>query len=314
MNGRQKGITAGFASAVLLGLTPIFGKQALLLGFSPLSVVAIRSGIATLLLFLMLLIFRRQFFYIYNLGLIGCLLAGFVNGAGSILYYTALSRVDATVGQLLYSFYPIFVAFWLFIDRQPLSRMTLVRLLIAFPGSYLLLSSGSHPVDLIGAAMMMGAAILYALHLIINQRVLFEVPAPTVTFYTMLAMFTTVGLAYAIFDRTLPAAHVSWMPLVGLGVVTFISRLTLFMGVKHLGGMQTALLGLGELLVTVILAVWLLHERLMPLQWLGAGMLALNLLLVGADQPPAQKRHQSGLLGWLTPTRVTPTDLSSPST
>ena len=312
MNGRQKGISAGFASAFMLGLTPIFGKQALILGFSPLSVVAIRSGIAVLLLLAMLLIFQRQFFYIYNLGLVGCLLAGFVNGTGSILFYTGLSRIDATIGQLLYSFYPIFVAFWLFVDRQPLNRMTLVRLLIAFPGTYLLLSTGSKPIDLLGAVMMIGAAILYALHIIINQRVLYEVPAPTVTFYTMLAMFTTVAIAYVAFDRTLPVGNISWFPLIALGVVTFLARLTLFLGVKHLGGMQTALLGLGELLVTVVFAVWLLGERLQPLQWVGAAMLALNLVLVGIDQPPAAKRHRSGFLGWLTPARVSPTDISTP--
>ena len=42
--------------------------------------------------------------------------------------------------------------------------------------------------------------------------------------------------------------------MLGLTLVTFFSRLTLFLGVKHLGGMQTALLGLGELLVTLICA------------------------------------------------------------
>ena len=43
-----------------------------------------------------------------------------------------------------------------------------------------------------------------------------------------------------------------------MALITFFSRLTLFMGIKHLGGLQTALLGLAELFVTVILAqVWL---------------------------------------------------------
>ncbi len=53
-----------------------------------------------------------------------------------------------------------------------------------------------------------------------------------------------------------------WWPVLGLTLVTFLSRLTLFMGVKHLGGMQTALLGLGELLVTLVFAHWMLGESL----------------------------------------------------
>ena len=49
---------------------------------------------------------------------------------------------------------------------------------------------------MVGAAMMFGAAFLYALHLLINQRVLYEVPAPTVTFYTLLGMSITVLIAF----------------------------------------------------------------------------------------------------------------------
>jgi drug/metabolite transporter (DMT)-like permease len=136
MNERKKGIVASLSSALLLGLTPIFGKQSMLLGFSPLAVVAIRSTIAALLLLLFLFLFRKSFFYIYPLGLAGCLIAGFVNGVGSIFYYTALSRLDTSIGQLLYSFYPLFVALWLIADRQSVSRITVLRLLIIIPGVF----------------------------------------------------------------------------------------------------------------------------------------------------------------------------------
>ena len=203
--GRAKGIQAALASAIFLGLAPIFGKQAILVGFSPLAVVALRTGIAVFLLLCLMAIFQRPFFYIYPVGLVGCLLAGFINGLGSILYYTGLSRVDASVGQLIYSFYPLFFVLWLLVDRQPIHRVTIYRLLLAIPGVILLVSTGSRPVDLIGALMMVGSAILYALHLLINQRILYEVPAPTVTLYTLLSMSATVLVAFLVFDRNFPA-------------------------------------------------------------------------------------------------------------
>jgi uncharacterized membrane protein len=106
MNQRTKGILAALGSAFFLGLTPIFGKQSMLLGFTPLAVVAIRTTMAAFLFFVFLLVFRKSFFYIYPLGLIGCLLAGLVNGLGSILFYTGLSRIDAGIGQLLIRFIP----------------------------------------------------------------------------------------------------------------------------------------------------------------------------------------------------------------
>lgn len=309
MNGRQKGIASALVSAVFLGLTPIFGKQAMIFGFTPLAVVAVRSGLAVALLFIFILLFKRSYFYIHPLGFVGCALAGIVNGLGSILYYSALSRLDASVGQLLYSFYPLFVAIWLFFDRQPVSRITLTRLVLSVPGIVLLVGTSSQGVSLAGAGMMIGAAALYALHILINQRVLYDVPAPTVTFYTLLSMAFTVVVAFLAFHPTLPSVSVIWWPLVSLGVITFISRLTLFMGVKQLGGIQTALLGLGELLITVGLAITWLGESLTPLQWIGALMLSANLLLVAYDKVVPQKRKGKGFLSWLNPPKVQMSDI-----
>ena len=305
---REKGILAASASAVFLGLTPIFGKQSILLGFTPLAVVAIRSTIACLLLLVFLVVFKRSYFYIYPLGLAGCLAAGLINGLGSIFYYTALARIDAGIGQLLYSFYPLFMVFWLILDRQSVNRVTLARLLFVLPGAFLLLQTSTRKIDLIGAAFMLIAAVLYALHLLVNQRILYEVPAPTVTFYTLASMSITVIVAFLIFNPTLPVNYVSWTPLLLLSLITFISRLTLFLGVKHLGGIQTALLGLGELLVTVVVAQIWLSERLSPVQWIGAVLICLNLALVIFDKPSARKRYGRGFLYWLNPPSVKPGD------
>jgi drug/metabolite transporter (DMT)-like permease len=308
--GRVKGIQAALSSAIFLGLAPIFGKQAIIIGFSPLAVVALRTGIAVLLLIILMAVFQRPYFYIYPVGLVGCLLAGFINGLGSILYYTGLSRIDASVGQLIYSFYPLFFVLWLLIDRQPIHRITIYRLLLAIPGIVLLVSTGNQPVDLIGAFLMAGSAILYALHLLINQRILYEVPAPTVTLYTLLSMSATVLLAFLIFDRHLPVAGTNMAPVLGLAGITFLSRIALFLGVKHLGGIQTALMGLAELLVTVFTASIWLGETLTAMQWLGAVLLAASLVLVGFDHFTPQKRQTTGLLSWLNPPKIQPTDIT----
>ena len=307
--GRIKGIQAALASAIFLVLSPIFGKQAILAGFSPLAVVALRTSIAVLLLIVIMAVFQRPFFYIYPVGLVGCLLAGFINGLGSILYYSGLSRLDASVGQLIYSFYPLFFALWLLIDRQMIHRVTLYRLLLAIPGVILLVSTGNKPVDPIGIFMMTGSAILYALHLLINQRILYEVPAPTVTLYTLISMSLTVLVAYLVFDRNLPISGTSFAPVIGLAGITFFSRITLFLGVKHLGGMQTALMGLAELLITVFAATLWLGETLTTLQWFGAIFLASSLILVGFDRFTPDKRQTTGLLSWLNPPKIQPTDI-----
>lgn len=293
-------------------MAPVFGRQAILLGLPPLAVAALRTLFAALLLLGLMAIFFRKYLYIYPAGLLGCLLAGLINGLGSLFYYSALGRIEASVGQLLYSLYPLFLVVWLALDKQTPSRLTLVRLVLALPAIILLTQTGRGATDWLGILQMLIAAALYALHLPINQRVLFDMPAPTVTVYTLLAMSAVVVPAYLLsgFEvQTLQSGSI-WSPLFGLTLATFLSRLTLFQGVKRLGGMQTALLGLSEVLVTVFFAHLWLGERLSSLQWLGAMLLIAALLLVLKEKSPPRKHNSGdmeanskkpGWLNWLHP-------------
>lgn len=306
------GILAAFTSAVFLGMAPVFGKLAITQGFTPFAVVALRTSFAAGIMLVVVLLFYRQFLYIFPVGLIGCVLAGAINGLGSLLYYLALERLDASVGQLLYSLYPFFVALWLVLDHQPPTRLTLFRIALATLAVLLLTYTPNRSVDMVGVAMMIGAAILYAMHLPINQRVLYEVPAPTVALYTLLAMSAVVVPVFLIFDRTLPSANIPWTPVICLTFVTLFSRIALFLGVKKIGGMQTALLGLAELLIAIILSNLFLGENLSATQWLGAVGLGISLILVMYEKPaPPVHSGKTGWLSWIRPPGL-PKDMFGP--
>lgn len=295
------GVSAAVASALFLGLTPVFGKLAITAGVPALAVVALRTVGAAFLLLLVMGLFRRKFFYIYPLGLLGCLLAGTVNGIGSLLFYSSLARIDASLGQLLYSFYPLYVALLLYLDGYRYSRLTLLRLGLSVP-AIVLLTSPTTNGDTLGMLMMIGAGLLYAIHIPINQRVLYEAPAPTVTFYTLLAMAAVVVPVAAIAAPGPSSWALAGLPAVGaLTMITFLSRLTLFSGVKSIGGLQTALIGLGEVAVTLVLAHIWLGERLSSGQWAGALLLAATILLVGADRSTRPRVPLGGWLHWLLP-------------
>lgn len=318
--GKTQGILAALASALFLGLAPVFGRQAILLGLPPLAVVAIRTTLAALLLLAVMSIFYRPFLYIYPAGLLGCLLAGWINGLGSLFYYSALGRINAGLGQMLYSLYPLFLVLWMWLDNQPPTRLTIVRLVLAIPAVLLLIQVNAGQVDLIGVVEMLIAAALYALHIPFNQRVLYDMPPQTVTLYTLLAMsavtlptFLFSGSLTALTNPNLTSAGFEqyWWPVLGLTMVTFVSRLTLFVSVKHLGGMQTALLGLGEVLVTVVFARLWLQETFTLTQWIGALLLLVSLLLVAVDKPAPRRFSSGGFLGWLGTTGL-PSDRFTP--
>jgi len=301
MEMRKAGVRAALLSAGLFGLTPIFGKLAVNLDISPLAVVGFRTLLAALLLFIITAILNKKYLYIYPAGLIGCGLAGLLNGVGSIFYYAALGRINASLGQLLYSLYPLFVAIILFFDSQPPSRLTVFRILLATVAIIFLTNSSGGNVDIIGVLEMLIASFLYAAHLPVNQRVLYDIPAPTVTLYTLFAMSMVVFPTFLIFDRSLPQAG-TWWPILCLTLVTFLARLSLFFGIKHLGGMQTALLGLLELLVTLGLSIVWLQEKLTGSQWLGVSILCVSTLLVYFEKASGNRKPgRGGWLGWLTP-------------
>jgi drug/metabolite transporter (DMT)-like permease len=302
--GRSKGIKAALASALFLGLAPVFGKQAITLGFSPLGVVAFRTCLAAGLLLLIVVVLNRSYLFIYPAGLLGCMLAGTLNGIGSVFYYLALGRLSVSMGQLLYSLYPVFLVLWLIVDRQPPSQLTYFRIIFSLSGILLLTLSSSVKIDWIGVILMLAASAMYAIHLPINQRVLYDIPAPTVTMYTLLSMSLVVVPAYLIFDRHLPASGTAWIPILALTGVTFFSRLMLFLGIKNLGGMQTALLGLSELFVSISIShVWL-RESLNTTQWIGAAFLGISLLLISFEKLQPEKNRIRGLLAWLRPPEI----------
>jgi drug/metabolite transporter (DMT)-like permease len=308
---QAQGVYSALLSAVVLGLAPIFGKQAMLAGTPPISVVMLRTVLATLGLWLIFLLFCRRYFYIYPIGLAGCLAGGLINGLGSLMYYAGLGRLDASLAHLLYTLYPVLLTLFSRLEGHRISLFTAGRMILALVAVYLLTHQSAAVTDWVGPALMLGAGAFYAAHLAVNQRVLYDVPAPTVALYNLTAMAGTVSLGYLLAGSPgLPPGPLAWQAVLLLTLVTVISRLSLFMGVKRLGGVQTALIGLSELLVTVLSALLLLGETLSPVQWLGAAVLAASVLLVmgekGLGQIPAPRPRAALPLPPLTPRPPTP--------
>jgi drug/metabolite transporter (DMT)-like permease len=278
---KRNGIRAALLSALALGTTPVLGKMAYAGGMSPYSLTAIRTLVAASLLWAFYLSTKknRKFIYIYPAGLLISAAAGALNGASSLLYYNGLTKIDAGVGQMLYSLYPLFVVMIRRLDGQRVSHWTKVRLGLALVAVMLLITPRGGNVDWAGAALMLGAGLMYAMHLAVSQRVLYEMPAPTVALYVLTSMTAVVCVAYVLHGpEAVPVTGLP--PTMMLAGITVLSRLLMFLGVKQLGSIQTALLGVTEILVTVVLSIVVLGEQLVERQWIGAVILITSLLLI----------------------------------
>lgn len=284
---RFNGLIAALLTPILMGAAPIFGKLAIHSGLDPFTLAALRTCLAAAFLWIVYLLFFRQFIYIFPAGLLSTAVVGGVNGLGSLLYYNGLLMLDnASLAQLLNMLYVIFTMLLVRMYGQKISPLSVARAALALVAVYLLTAWGqaNNVSHWIGVALMIGSAFTYALHVVTSQRAMFEMPAPTMALYALTWMALTVLLARVAYGAflpltTAPAIPEGWFYVAGLTAVTALSRVTLFSGVRNIGSVQTILLNVGEIAVTLVAAGLWLHELMTPVQWVGVGVLIGSVFL-----------------------------------
>ncbi len=280
----RESLTPALLSPLFLGMAPVLGKIAYAGGSDPFTLAAVRTTLAALILWVVYLVAARPYIFIYPAGLLGCVVVGAVNGIGSLMYYNGLRLVDASIAQVLNATYLLFVVIMVRIAGQRLTMRTLVRVGLASCAVLLLAVGSGKPNDWLGIGLMLGNAILFAGTVILSQRVLYEMPSPTVTLYTLSAMAVVVVMARVIYRLSwLPQSDSALLAIGLLAVTTALSRLTLFAGVKQLGGLQTTLVVALETGMAVLLSLVFLHETLSTIQWVGIAIMAGSLLLARPD-------------------------------
>lgn len=277
-----QGVAAAFLTPVLLGVAPIFGKQAIGLGADPFTVAAVRTVIAVALLWVFYLIFMRKSIFIYPAGLLGCVVVGVVNGIGSLFYYSGLGLLDASLVQLLNGAYLVFAVLLSRIGGEKIDRRIALRVALASLALVMLTGFGHDAVNWLGVGLMLGSALMFAGTVILSQYVLYEMPPTTATLYILSTMAVIVVMVWAAVGNSLSSTvlEAAFPPILILGVTTALSRLAMFASVAVFGSLRTAIVAVGEIAVALVLAYFVLGDRLTMLQVIGVGALIFSMLLI----------------------------------
>ena len=261
------GVTITLLATFCFGWAPIFGKLAYRAQVPPLTLVAMRTVIAAGVLWIFYLIFWRRLIPIAWRDLVGAASMGAVNGLGSLFYYTGLERIDASLAQLLYALYPIWVFIFLSAAGHRVSKLAVLRLGLTLVGVYLLTFAGGVAMDWLGVMLMITSGAAYGWHMVLGQWTLADVDSRTVTLYALTAMAFTVMVARLVGGQPWePISAQGWTAILLLGLIpTALARLMVFSGLRLLGGVQASLLGVAELLVSLLMAFLILGERLSSL-------------------------------------------------
>jgi drug/metabolite transporter (DMT)-like permease len=284
MNERPawQGIMAAFAAPVFLGVAPIFGKLAIESGADAFTLAALRTLVAVAILWCGYALFARRYIYIYPAGLVGCIVIGTINGIGSLFYYSGLQTLDASLVQLINGSYLAFAILLTRLGGQRADARTLLRVSLAMLALLVITSFNVESISWMGVGFMLANALMFAGTVVLSQYVLYEMPAPTAALYILTTMGIVVSVVWlAVTPNFNPVAienALVW--IVALGMTTALSRLMLFASVKFLGSMQTAILGITEIAVSLVLALVILGDVLIIQQWIGVGLLFLSILLI----------------------------------
>ncbi len=264
------------ASAAAFGALPIFARLAYAAGVDLYGVLVPRFAIGAAVLALTAL--ARGARWPRGRTLAAVLAMGALGYTGqSFLYFSALKHADAgLVALLLYSF-PFIVAVLaaVFLGER-LDAARVGALLLASAGLAMTIGGGRGTP--LGIALVLGAALVYAVYIVVGTSVLRDVDPMAGAAVICAGAAAGCGLlagAGAMVGEAprFPASANGWLPVVALSLVgTALAIAAFFAGLRRLGATLTSVISTLEPVVSVLLAALVLGEQVSPLQALGGAI------------------------------------------
>jgi drug/metabolite transporter (DMT)-like permease len=277
---RSTGTVLCVASAAAFGAMAIFGKLAYDEGATVGTLLSVRFALAAALLWTLLIatgaaaevraLDRRAIAVAAALGALG-----YAAQAGA--YFAALERIDASLLSLLVYTFPAIVAVAaIALGRERADARRLAAVALASAGLILVLAgAGAGPLDPLGAALGLAAAVLYSAYVLVGESAVGRTgPLVLATLVcTSAALTLTAGAAATGELRPDALTAAGWGWLAGLAAVSTVGAIGLFFaGLERVGPTSASMLSTVEPLVTVILAFLAFGETLAPVQLLGGGL------------------------------------------
>ena len=271
-----RGLLLVALSTVAYGVLPILGKVAYAAGVEALPLLAWRYVIAAALIALLERGPRPPLRERLRLWAIGSVFV-----FNSIAYFRALELIPATVTALVLYTYPVMVALLAaVVGVERLTGRAFLAAVGAFAGCALTAAGAplGERLPPAGIALALLAALVYASYIVLSSRYGIGVPARVLALHlAQAAAVLCVAFALASGGLSLPPDPRGLLAVAGIGVVSTVVAMTAFLaGMALVGPTRASILSSLEVVVTLVLALLLLGERLAPWQWLGA------LLILGA--------------------------------
>jgi drug/metabolite transporter (DMT)-like permease len=284
----RTGIAYVAASAVAFGAMAILARFAFASGVDTSTLLALRFGIASIV---MLVLMRARGIAFPRGSTLGVLIALGALGYGgqAVSYFTAIRLAPAGLAALLLYLHPALVAVLAAVFlRERLTTPKLVALAIALLGTTLTVvpaiaadALAAAPQVLTGLAFAVASAVFYAVYIIVAAAIgrrAEALPMSTVVIASAAGVFVVAVLTRG---PQWPQTSVGWLAVAGIALLSTVAAITLyFAGLERIGPVRASTLSTIEPLCTVILAAIVLDESLAPVQVAGGVLILAAAVLI----------------------------------
>ena len=283
-----------FLAACSFGASAIVIKLAYFAGLQPSELLPLQNLAAVLCLWPLMMLAhgwprleRGQLRRLLCQGLIG-------NFGISVCYFWSAKRIDVSLLSIILFTYPGFVLLYaMIVERRRILASEYLALVLAFSGGVLAVAPlrvAATRMDFWGLLLAVGAAVCYAFMNIFGQKLTRDLSSLVITTFT--STISTLALAVAFPPQHWIPAGISaqhWLYIIGLGLLsTVIPMNLLYLGIRRIGALHASIVSVVELPCILVLAYFILHERMNAWQMLGGSMILLGLILMRpVEVPPA---------------------------
>ena len=277
-----KGYLCAFISAFTYGLIPLFmipikKEESFSVDTTLFYRFLIASGAIVFFLFYQkerLRISFREMLIMSLLGLLYALSAEFL--------FLAYDYLSPGIASTIFFSYPIIVALVLILFyKEKLTLPTLLSLLLVVAGVGVLSIKKGEALNYIGLGISLLGALVYALYILIVNKVRIEFSGVKISFYSMLFSSLYFLVKSLLLRESITIS--SWalagdLTLFAI-ITTSLSLVTLVYAVRYIGSTPTAIMGAFEPIVAVLISVGLFGEQLTPSLVIGGMVIIIGVLI-----------------------------------
>ena len=277
-----KGYLCAFISAFTYGLIPLFmipiKKEE---SFSVDATLFYRFLIASGAIVFFLFYQKERLRISFREGLIMSLL-GLLYALSAEFLFLAYDYLSPGIASTIFFSYPIIVALVLILFyKEKLTIPTLLSLLLVVVGVGVLSIKKGEALNYIGLGISLLGALVYALYILIVNKVRIESSGVKISFYSMLFSSLYFLVKSLLLRESITIS--SWalagdLTLFAI-ITTSLSLVTLVYAVRYIGSTPTAIMGAFEPIVAVLISVGLFGEQLTPSLVIG-GMVIITGVLI----------------------------------